>query len=39
LQSQLKRLAEIERMNSTFGQLTFEEYKEKQIILSIYETI
>ena len=39
LQSQLKRLAEIEQSLSTFGTLTYEEQKEKQIILSIYETI
>jgi uncharacterized membrane protein YebE (DUF533 family) len=39
LQRQLKRLAEIEQSLSTFGTLTFEEQKEKQIILSIYETI
>ena len=39
LQRQLKRLAELERMQSTFGSLTYEEQKEKQIILSIYETI
>lgn len=39
LQRQLKRLAEIEESLSTFGTLTYEEQKEKQIILSIYETI
>lgn len=39
LQSQLKRLAEFERIQSTFGQLTYEEQKEKQLILSIYDTI
>ena len=39
LQRQLKRLAELERMQSTFGSLNYEEQKEKQIILSIYETI
>jgi uncharacterized membrane protein YebE (DUF533 family) len=39
LQSQLKRLAEIEQSLSTFGTLTYEEQKEKQLILSIYETI
>lgn len=39
LQSQLKRLAEFERIQSTFGSLTYEEQKEKQLILSIYDTI
>lgn len=39
LQSKLKRLAELELSQSTFGVLTFEEQKEKQTILSIYETI
>lgn len=39
LQRQLKRLAELESSLSTFGVLTYEEQKEKQIILSIYETI
>lgn len=39
LQRQLKRLAELESSFSTFGVLTYEEQKEKQIILSIYETI
>ena len=39
LQSQLKRLSEIEDTLSTFGTLTYEEQKEKQLILSIYETI
>lgn len=39
LQRQLKRLAEIEESLSTFGTLTYEEQKEKQIILSIYNTI
>jgi uncharacterized membrane protein YebE (DUF533 family) len=39
LQRQLKRLAEIEESLSAFGTLTYEEQKEKQIILSIYETI
>lgn len=39
LQSQLKRLAEIEQSLSTFGTLTYEEQKEKQLILSIYDTI
>ncbi|CAB4153945.1 hypothetical protein UFOVP638_40 [uncultured Caudovirales phage] len=39
LQGQLKRLSEIEETFSTFGTLTYEEQKEKQIILSIYETI
>jgi hypothetical protein len=39
LQSQLKRLAQIEESLSTFGTLTFEEHKEKQVILSIYQII
>jgi hypothetical protein len=39
LQSQLKRLAQIEENLSTFGTLTFEEHKEKQVILSIYQII
>lgn len=39
LQRQLKRLAELESSLSTFGVLTYEEQKEKQIILSIYDTI
>lgn len=39
LQKQLKRLAEFERIQSTFGSLTYEEQKEKLIILSIYNTI
>ena len=39
LQSQLKRLAQIEQSLSTFGTLTFEEQKEKQVILSIYQII
>ena len=39
LQRQLKRLAEIERSQSTFGSLSYDEQKEKLIILSIYETI
>ena len=39
LQRQLKRLAELESSFSTFGVLTYEEQKEKQIILSIYDTI
>ena len=39
LQRQLKRLAELESSFSTFGILTYEEQKEKQIILSIYDTI
>jgi hypothetical protein len=39
LQRQLKRLAELHRIESTFGSLTYEEQKEKLIILSIYETI
>jgi len=39
LQRQLKRLSELESSLSTFGVLTYEEQKEKQIILSIYDTI
>ncbi len=39
LQKQLKRLAEFERIQSTFGSLTYEEQKEKLLILSIYDTI
>lgn len=39
LQSQLKRLAQIEESLSTFGILTYEEQKEKQVILSIYQII
>lgn len=39
LQSQLRRLAQIEMMQRTFGTLTYEEQKEKQIILSIYQII
>ena len=39
LQSQLKRLAEIEESLSTFRTLTYEEQKEKQVILSIYQII
>lgn len=39
LQRQLKILAKIERNLSTFGFLSYEEQKQKQIILSIYETI
>lgn len=39
LQRQLKRLAELNRMESTFGSLSYEEQKEKITILSIYETI
>ena len=39
LQSQLKRLAEIEESLSTFRTLTFEEQKEKKTILSIYQII
>ncbi len=39
LQSQLKRLAELEQILSTFGTLTFEEQKEKKTILSIYQII
>ena len=39
LQRQLKRLAEFERIQSTFGSLSYEEQKEKLLILSIYETI
>jgi hypothetical protein len=39
LQSQLKRLAQIEENLSTFGTLTFDEHKEKQLILSIYQII
>lgn len=39
LQRKLKRLAELNRIESTFGSLSYEEQKEKQIILSIYEII
>ena len=39
LQRQLKRLAELESSLSTFGVLTYEEQKEKLLILSIYDTI
>ena len=39
LQRQLKRLAELNRMESTFSSLSYEEQKEKITILSIYETI
>lgn len=39
LQGQLKRLAELELLYSTFGKLTFEEQEEKRLILQIYETI
>lgn len=39
LQSQLRRLAQIEMMQRTFGTLTYEERKEQQIILSIYQII
>lgn len=39
LQSKLKRLAELNRIESTFGSLSYEEQKEKLVILSIYETI
>ena len=39
LQSQLKRLAEIEESLSTFRTLTYEEQKEKKTILSIYQII
>lgn len=39
LQRQLKRLAELNRMESTFGSLSYEEQKEKITILLIYETI
>lgn len=37
--SQLRRLAELNRIESTFGSLSYEEQKEKLVILSIYETI
>lgn len=37
--SQLKRLAELEESFSTFRTLTYEEQKEKQTILSIYQII
>lgn len=39
LKKQLNRLSELEMMQRTFGSLTVEEQKEKQIILSIYEII
>jgi hypothetical protein len=39
LQSQLKRLSELEVMLRSFGTLTYEEQKEKNEILQIYETI
>jgi hypothetical protein len=39
LQSQLKRLSELEVMLRSFGTLTYEEKKEKNEILQIYETI
>lgn len=39
LQSQLKRLAQIEESLSTFRTLTYEEQKEKKTILSIYQII
>jgi hypothetical protein len=39
LQSQLKRLSELEVMLKSFGTLTYEEQKEKNEILQIYETI
>ena len=39
LQSQLRRLAQIEMMQRTFETWTYEEQKEKQVILSIYQII
>ena len=39
LQSQLRRLAQIEESLRTFETLTYEEQKEKQTILSIYQII
>ena len=39
LQSQLRRLAQIEMMQRTFETWTYEEQKEKQTILSIYQII
>lgn len=39
LQSQLKRLAQIEESLCMFKTLTYEEQKEKQVILSIYQII
>lgn len=39
LQKQIKRLSELEMMLKTFNNLSYEEQKEKILILSLYETI
>lgn len=39
LQKQIKRLSELEMMLKTFNSLSYEEQKEKLLILSLYETI